>query len=93
MILRITPPPNLADPPVATVRLAVVVVLPPFGRLDVSRLVDVERAPYPSAASRLSAASSNTLSPSLIRPYPPLYHTLLKIDAPPPQTGRYFSSI
>jgi hypothetical protein len=31
---------------------------------------DNERAPWPSAASRLSAASSHTLVPPLIRPYP-----------------------
>jgi hypothetical protein len=33
--------------------------------------VDVERAPFPCVASRLSAASSNTRAPPLIRPYPP----------------------
>jgi hypothetical protein len=33
-----------------------------FGRLDVSRVVDVERAPYPSVASRLKASNSNTLN-------------------------------
>jgi hypothetical protein len=69
LILRITPPLDLAAPPDATVLLAVVVVLPPFGRLDVSMLVDVERAPYSSAASRFSAASSNILDPPFIRPY------------------------
>jgi hypothetical protein len=66
--LRITPPPHLAAPPDATVFLVVVVVLPPFGQLDVSKMVDVERAPYSSAASRLSATNSNALNPPLIRP-------------------------
>jgi hypothetical protein len=37
------------------VLVAIGVMLPPFGRLDVSMLVDVEQAPYPSGASRLSA--------------------------------------
>jgi hypothetical protein len=80
-----TPPFDLAAPPVATFLLATFVVLPPFGRLDVSMLVDVGRAPYTSVAPRLSAARSNTRVPPLIRPYPPLHHTLLKIHAPPPK--------
>jgi hypothetical protein len=33
--------------------------------------VDVKRAPFPSAASPLSAAISDTLNPRVIRPYPP----------------------
>jgi hypothetical protein len=66
LIMRITPPPYLA-----TVLLVVGVLMPPFGRLDVSMLVDVERAPYPSAASRVSAANSNIRVPPPIRPYPP----------------------
>jgi hypothetical protein len=33
-------------------------------------LVDIERAPFPGVASRLSASSSNTRIPPLIRPYP-----------------------
>ena len=40
--------------------LLLLFVLPPFGRLDVNMMVDVERAPYPGAASRLFAASSDT---------------------------------
>jgi hypothetical protein len=52
-------------------------------------LVDVERSPYPSAVSQLSGASSNTLNPPLIRPYPLLHHTLLKVHAPNPQMGRH----
>jgi hypothetical protein len=92
-ILRNTPPLDLGAPPVARVLLAVGVVLPDFGRLDVSRLVDVERAPYPSAASRLSAANSNTRVPPFIRPYPPRHLKFLKIQAPPPVMGRYHSSI
>jgi hypothetical protein len=66
--MRITPPPDLAAPPVATVLLVVGVVQPPFGRLDSNTLVDVEPSPYPSVASRLSAASYNTRVPPLIRP-------------------------
>jgi hypothetical protein len=84
LILRITLPPYLAAPPVATVLLVVVLVLPPFGRFDVCRLVEVERAQYPSLASRLSAASSTTRAPPLICPYSPRHHTLLKIHAPNP---------
>jgi hypothetical protein len=88
MILMNTTPPDLAAPPVATDLLDVGVVLPPLGRLDVSMLVDVERAPYPSGASRLSAAGSNTRVPPLIRPHPPLHHTLLlKIHGPPSPNG------
>jgi hypothetical protein len=93
LIVRIASPPDLAAPPNAIVLLAVVVVLPLFGRLYVNMLVDVERAPFPSIASRLSAASSNTLNPPLIRPYPYLHHTLLKTQAPPPRMGRYLNSI
>jgi hypothetical protein len=89
LILKNTPPRDLAAPPIATVLVASFVALPPFGRLEdrveVSMLVDVKRAPYPGDASRVSAASSNTLNPPVIRPYPPLYHTLLKIQAPPPK--------
>jgi hypothetical protein len=90
LILSYTPPPNLTAPPVATALLAARVVLPPFGRLDVSRLVDitllvdVERVPCPSTASRVSAASSNTLNLPLICPYSPLHHTRMKIHAPTP---------
>jgi hypothetical protein len=83
--MRITPPPDLAAPSDATILLALVVVLTPFGWLDVMRLVDVERTPHPSATCRLSTASSNTLNPPLIRPHPPLHHTLLKVQAPPPK--------
>jgi hypothetical protein len=80
LILRITPPPDdLAAPPDESALLIIVVVLPSFGRLDVSMLVDVERAPYPSVASRLSAASSNILNQPLICPFPPLHLTLVKI--------------
>jgi hypothetical protein len=68
--MQITPPPYLAAPSDATVLIAIVVVLLTFGRLDVSMLVDVERASYPSVAFRLNAACSNTLNPTLIRPYP-----------------------
>jgi hypothetical protein len=87
------PSPDFAAPPDATILLAVGVVLPPFGRLDVNMLVDVERVPNPGAAFRLSAASSNTLNPPVIRPYPLLHHTLLKIHAPTPQMGRCLSII
>jgi hypothetical protein len=45
LILTNTPPPHLAAPPDETVLLATVVLLPPFSRLDVRRMVDVERAP------------------------------------------------
>jgi hypothetical protein len=82
-----------AAPPIATILLALGVVLPPFGRLDATRLVDVEQAPYPSAASRLSAASSNTRVPPLIRPYPPRHPTLMKIQAPTPQMRWYLKNI
>jgi hypothetical protein len=68
MILKSTPPQELAASPVATVLLAAGIMSHPFGRLDVNMLVDVEQAPYPSAASWLSAASSNTRVPPLIRP-------------------------
>jgi hypothetical protein len=61
------------------------IVIPPFGRLDVNGLVDVERAPYPSGASRHSAACSNTRVSPLIHPYHPHHHTLMKILAPPPK--------
>jgi hypothetical protein len=43
-----TPPSDLAAHPVATVLLDARVVLPLFGRLDFSTLVDVERELYPS---------------------------------------------
>jgi hypothetical protein len=46
------------------------VVLPPLGRLDRNMLVNEQRAPFPGATSRLSAANSNTLHLSLIHPYP-----------------------
>jgi hypothetical protein len=39
--LRITPPPDLAALPVATVLLALGLVLPPLGLLDVNKPVDV----------------------------------------------------
>jgi hypothetical protein len=79
------PPPYFAALPVAIVLLAAGVVMPPFGRLDVCMMVDVERAPYPSVASGFFAASSNTRVPSLICPYPPLHPTLLKMHAHPPK--------
>jgi hypothetical protein len=41
LILRITPPLDLAAPPVATILLDVGVVLPPLGQLDVNMPVDV----------------------------------------------------
>jgi hypothetical protein len=63
------PPPTLAAPPVAIILVADGVVLPPFGRLDVNNLLDVERGPYLSAPSRLPAASSYTRVPPLICPY------------------------
>jgi hypothetical protein len=59
-------------------------MLPTFGRLDVRMLVDFERVPCPSVASRRSAAISSTRVPPLIRMYPPRHHTLLKTQAPPP---------
>jgi hypothetical protein len=65
LILRITPPLDLAAPPVAYVLVIVGVVLSPFGRLDDSLPVGVDLAPYPSVASRLSAANSNTRVPPL----------------------------
>jgi hypothetical protein len=89
LILKNTPLPDLAAPPIVTILRVVGVVLPPFGRLDVSMLIDVKRAPYPSVVSRISTASSNTHAPPLIRPYPPRHHKLMKIHAPPPQIGRY----
>jgi hypothetical protein len=58
------------------------VVLPSFGRLDVIKQVDVKRAPYPNVDSWLSAASSNTRVPPLIRPYPPRHHILPEIHPP-----------
>jgi hypothetical protein len=64
-----------------------------FLRLGVIMLVDVERASYPSAASRLPAACSNFRVPPLIHPYPPRLDTLLKMHAPSPQRGRYLSRI
>jgi hypothetical protein len=42
LILRIIALHDLTDPPVATILLGVGAVLPPFGRLDVNTLVDVE---------------------------------------------------
>jgi hypothetical protein len=87
MILMNTSPPDPAAPPVATDLLDVGIVLPPFGRLDHSMLVDVERAPYRGGASRLSTAGSNTRVPPLIRLYPPLQHTLPKIHGPPSPNG------
>jgi hypothetical protein len=60
LILINTPPPSLAAPPVAIVLLIVRVVLPPFGRLDVRMVVDVERAPDPSATLELFAALTYT---------------------------------
>jgi hypothetical protein len=39
-----------------------------MGMLDVNKLVDVERAPFHGVASRVSAASSNTLKAMLIIP-------------------------
>jgi hypothetical protein len=57
-------------------------------------LVDVEREPHRSIACRVSAAISNTRVPPLIRPYPIRLHTLLKIyRPPPPEMGKYLSSI
>jgi hypothetical protein len=85
LIIKNTPPPDLAAPPVAIVLLAGVVVLPSFGRLEVNMLVDVERAPYPSAASRLSAASSNTRVQPLIRPYLLSTTHYYRSNPPPPQ--------
>jgi hypothetical protein len=41
VLLRITPPLDLADPPVAKVLLRDDVVLPPLGQLDVNMPVDV----------------------------------------------------
>jgi hypothetical protein len=81
------PPPDLAAHHVATLLIDVVVLLPPFGRLDVRILVDDDRAPYPSDTFRLSTASSYTLNPPFVRPYPPLHHIVLKIQAPPPPNG------
>jgi hypothetical protein len=63
--LRITPPPYLDATDLLPTRLSSSLLLSsttPFGRLDVSKLVDVERMPYPSVASRLSAAISNTFN-------------------------------
>jgi hypothetical protein len=53
-------PPDRAAPPNAPIPLSVDMVLPSFGRLDVSMTVDVEWAPYLSVASRHSAAISDT---------------------------------
>eukprot|EP00193_Tetraselmis_chui_P006352 CAMPEP_0177769826 /NCGR_PEP_ID=MMETSP0491_2-20121128/10562_1 /TAXON_ID=63592 /ORGANISM="Tetraselmis chuii, Strain PLY429" /LENGTH=112 /DNA_ID=CAMNT_0019286927 /DNA_START=243 /DNA_END=582 /DNA_ORIENTATION=- len=77
------PPLYLAAPHVAIVLLATRVVLPPYGRLDVRRLVGVEGAPYLSD-SRLSAASSNTRVQPLIRPYPLRLHTPEDTSSIPP---------
>jgi hypothetical protein len=47
-------------------------------------LVDVERAPFLSDASRLSAARSNTCVPPLIRPYPSRIFFFQRHLPPPP---------
>jgi hypothetical protein len=56
-------PPELTAPPVTTVLLVNAVVLPPplLDRLDVNMPDDGQRALFPGATPRLSAARSNTL--------------------------------
>jgi hypothetical protein len=65
-------PPYRAAPLAAAVLLVSGVELHPLGRACSTSwaLVDVERAPYSSVASRLSAAISNTRVAPLIRLYP-----------------------
>jgi hypothetical protein len=69
LIMRMLPPDHAA-PPVATVLFRDGFVLPPLGRLDRKTEVGKHRAPFPGAASRLSATNSNILHQPLIHPYP-----------------------
>jgi hypothetical protein len=55
---------------------------PPLDRLDISKLVDGQRAPFPDGASRLSTANSNTSLSPPTRPYP--LHKKHFASAPPP---------
>jgi hypothetical protein len=60
--------------PLAAVVLIIVgIELHPHGLVctTLGAMVYVERAPFPSAASRLPASTSNTCFLPLIRPYPP----------------------
>jgi hypothetical protein len=65
---------------------------PPLGRLDRNGLVGKQRAPFPGAASRLSAASSNTLHLPLTHPYP-LCQQLFHRFCPRLLVGIVFESI
>jgi hypothetical protein len=81
-----TTPPDLAALLAAAVLLALDVELhPPRWVCSTPRtVVDAERAPFPSAATRLSAASSNTRVPPLIRPYPSHQRSISEKPPPPP---------
>jgi hypothetical protein len=61
-----------AAPLAAATLLTASVELHPLGWVcsTLGTLVDVERAPFPSIASRLSAVNFNTRVPPLIRPHP-----------------------
>jgi hypothetical protein len=52
-----------------------------------TRPVDVKRAPFPAAASRLTIESSNARVPPLIRPYPPSHHALMRYMSHPPRSA------
>jgi hypothetical protein len=52
-------------------------------------LVDGERAPFHSAASRRTIANSTARVPLLIRPYPPRHHTLMRYMPHPLKEGLY----
>jgi hypothetical protein len=61
--------------------------LTPYGSSMIKGPVDGQREPCHGAASRLSAASSKTLGPPLIRLYPPRRHALVRYMPNPQNIG------
>jgi hypothetical protein len=74
----------MAAPTVKIGLLAVGVLMPPFGRLDVNKLVDVERTPYPSAFSAFRRQLQHQ-RPTVDLSISPRLQALWKIHAPFPQ--------
>jgi hypothetical protein len=75
-------------PPSRHASSSMVSCCPPVGRLNVNGRVDVERASYPSVDAPLSAASSNNLVLTLIRPHPYRQNPFHSYPAPP-YRGQY----